>query len=83
VARNDDDRQIRIRPLHDRQNFEAVETAALQPDVENDKVRFSILDGAQRFVAVAREACAVAFILQDTGDQIPDIGFIIDDQYVS
>ena len=44
---------------------------------------FPILDGAQRFVAVAREARAVALILQDTGDQIPDIGFIIDDQNVS
>ena len=38
--------------------------------------------GGQRLVAVARGARAVAFVLQDAGDQFADIGFVVDDEDV-
>ena len=46
-------------------------------------MRLSILDGAKRFVTVACETRAVALVLQNAGDQIPNISFIINDQNVS
>ncbi len=52
----------------------------LQPDVEEYQVRAARYDGGERVVAVARGACAIALVLQNTGDQIADIGLIVDDQ---
>lgn len=39
-----------------------------------------LLDGFQGFVAVAREACAVPLVLENAGNEIADVGLVVDDQ---
>ena len=82
VARDDDDRQIGIASLHVGQHLEAVEAAALQPDIENDEMRAALLDRAQRLVAVAGEPRTVTFVLEYAGHEIADVGLVIDDEDV-
>ena len=82
VAGNDDHRQLGVDLANDREDFEAVEAAALQPDVENDEVRLARFDCQQRLVAVAREAALVAFIFENAGDKLTDVSLVIDDQNV-
>ena len=82
VAGDDDHGQIGIGALDDGEHFEAVEPAALQPDVENDELRPSLLDDAQRLVAVARQARAVTFVLEDAGHELANVGLVVDDQDV-
>ncbi len=62
------------------EQLQPVEAAALQPDVEENEIGPARDDGGQRFIAVARGAGAVTFVLQDTRDQFADIRFIVDDQ---
>jgi hypothetical protein len=54
-----------VLPLHLQQHIEAVELAALQPDIEDDERRPPQLDGGERLVAVLGEPCAVALVLED------------------
>ncbi len=62
------------------ENFDPVEFAALQPDVENDESRLPRVDHGQRLGAVTGLTCGVALILQHTRDQHADVGFVVDDQ---
>src|SRR5262249_56580090 len=62
------------------QQLQPVETAALQPDVEKDQVRPARLDRRHGVVAVAGGAGVVAFVLKDAGDQLADIGFVVDNE---
>ena len=62
------------------EQLESVKLAALQPDIEEDKVRPPRDDRAQRIIAVTRSARDVAFVLQDTRNQIADIGLVVDNQ---
>src|SRR3974390_3868967 len=64
------------------EQLQSVEAAALQPDVEEDKARLLGDDRRQRVIAVARRARFIALVLQDTGYQIADIGFVVDYQNV-
>ena len=64
------------------EQLQAVELAALQPNVEENQVRFARHDGGQRVIAVARGACVVAFVLQDAGHQIADVGLVIDNENI-
>ena len=82
VAGDDDDRQIGVRLLDDVEHLEAVEPAALQPDVEDDELRPALLDGLQRLVGIARQPRAVTVVLQDAGDHLADVGLVVDDQDV-
>ena len=68
--------------FHRVEQLEAVEPAALQPDVEIHQAGPSARNMGQRVVAIARRACDIAFVLQDTGDQFPDICFVVDNQDV-
>jgi hypothetical protein len=60
------------------EQLQSIELAALQPDVEKNKIWPACHDCRQRIVAIARCARAIALVLKDTGDQIADIGLIID-----
>ena len=62
------------------EQLQAVEPAALQPDVEEHEIGPARDHGGERVVAVARRAGAVAFVLQDARDQFADIGFVVDDE---
>ena len=83
VAGDHHHRQFGVLLLDGVEQLQAVELGALQPDVEEDEVRPARHDGGQRLVAVARGARLVALVLQDAGDQVADIGFVVDDQNIS
>ena len=83
VARDHHDGQIRVLRFDDFQDLETIETASLQPDVQEDEMRTTRLDGGQGIIGGARRARAVAFILQDAGDQLTNIDFVVDDENIS
>ena len=58
VTGDHDDRQFGMLLLDDIEQLQPVETAALQPDVEEDEARAARLDCRERVVAVARGARA-------------------------
>ena len=64
------------------QDRDAVELAALQPDIEDDKRRLPRLDRGKSLAAVAGLARRIALVLQDAGYQHPDIGLVVYDQDV-
>ena len=80
VAGNHHDRQFGMLELERVEQLQAVEPAALQPDVEEHQIGPARHHGAERFVAVARGARHVAFVLQDARDQFANIGFVVDDE---
>ena len=82
VAGDDDDRQVGVRLLDDVEHLQAVEAAALQPDVEDDELRPALLDRLQGLVGIARQPRAVTVVLQDAGDHLADVGLVVDDQDV-
>ena len=82
VAGDHHDRQFGMLLLDRVEQLQPVEPAALQPDVEEDQVGPARRDRAERVVAVARRARGVALVLQDAGDQLADVGFVVDDENV-
>ncbi len=78
VAGNHDDRQFGVFLFEGIEKLQAVEAAALQPNVEKHQIWPARDDSAQRLIAVARSTGAVAFILQDACDQFANIGFVVD-----
>ncbi len=83
MAGNHHHRHIRVMLLDDLEQLQAVELAALQPDVEEHQMRAPRFDGRQRFVAVLRGTCAVALVFEDAGHQSANVGLVVDDQNVS
>ena len=83
VAGDHDDRQFGVFLLDGRQQLQAVEFAALQPDVEKYQIRPTRDDRRQCIIAVAGRARDIALVLQDAGYEIADIGLIVDDQNFS
>ena len=64
--------------FHRVEQLQAVKPAALQPDVEIDQAWSPAGDMGKRIVAVTRRARDVAFVLQDAGNQLPDVRFVVD-----
>src|SRR3546814_5930896 len=62
------------------EDLHAVERRVLQPDIEHHEARPALAQQFQRAVAVAGIAGLIALILQDTGDQHADVGFVVDDE---
>jgi hypothetical protein len=73
-------RHVGVVLLDDFQQLQAVELAALHPDIEKHHARPPVGDLGDRTVAVARGARAESLILQDARDQVAYVGLIIDDQ---
>ncbi len=65
------------------QQLQAVELAALQPDVEEHQMRTAICDLRQRRIAVTRSARRKAFVVKNAGNEIPNIRFVVDNQNVT
>ncbi len=82
VSGNHHDRQFGMFHLERIEELQAIETAALQPDVEEHEVRTPRHDGGERVVAVMRGTGKIALILQDAGDQFANVGFVVDDEDV-
>ena len=73
---------ILVLALDDVENLEPVELAALEPDIEDDERRPARLNLLERRVPVARDARVIALVLEDTGNQHPDVGFVVNDENV-
>jgi hypothetical protein len=82
VAADDDDGQLRVRLFDPGQHFEAVELRSLQPDVENHEGGPPLLDRAQGLVAVLGEPRLVPFVLENAGDEFPNVRFVVDNKNV-
>jgi hypothetical protein len=82
VARDDDDGEIRMGLADAVEHLEPVEPAALQPDVENDERGAPLLDGRKGLLAVLGDARPMTFVFEDAGDQIANVGFVVDDENV-
>src|SRR3546814_19757129 len=65
---------------HGAEDLQAVERRVLQPDIEHHEARPALAQQFQRAVAVAGIAGLIALILQGTGDQHADVGFVVDDE---
>ena len=76
------ERLRRMLRLHRVEQLQPVEPTALQPDVEINQAGSAARDMRQRVVAVTRRARDVAFVLQDAGNQFPDVRFVVDYQNV-
>src|SRR6266496_5881298 len=66
----------------DGQEIETVELRILQPDIENDERGTPVGERRQRRIAVAREPRLIAFILENPRNELPDVGFVIDDENI-
>ena len=69
-------------PLDCLEQLQPVELGALQPDVEQDQLRAARLDRRDRLVRIARQARSVALILENAGDELANVVFVVDDEYV-
>ena len=83
MAGDNDDRQIRINGPELIQQFKAIQTAALQPDIKDDQGRLASLKLAHRAIGVGRSTGFIAFIFQQTADQFADIRLVIHYQDVT
>ena len=83
VAGDHHHRQIGLLALERLQDLDAVEPAALQPDVEDDELRAALAHGGERRLAVAGDARLIAFVLEDARDQVADVLLVVDDQDLS
>ena len=75
-------RQLGMVPLDLLQQLQAVELAALQPDVEKHQMRAAIGDFRQRRIAVARGPGGKTLVVENARNQIANIRFVIDNQNV-
>ena len=41
-----------------------------------------VVDGGERGIAVVRQAGLIALVLEDAGNELPNIRFVVDDQNV-
>jgi hypothetical protein len=83
VTRDHHDREFRMLLLHRVEELQPVEAAALQPDVEEHQARAPGRDCAQRVVCIARGARQITLVLEDAGNQLPDVGLVVNDEDVS
>ena len=80
VTRDHHDRKFGVLLLHAVEQLQTIKLAALQPDVQEDQVRSTGCDRRQGIIAVAGGTRSVALVLEDAGNQIADIGLVIDYQ---
>src|SRR5689334_11952850 len=63
--------------LHGIEQLQAVKPAALQPYVQINKAGPPARDMRKRIVAVACRSCDVAFVLQNAGNELPDVCLVV------
>jgi len=59
------------------EQLQAVEAAALQPNVEENEIGPARNHCAERLVGIGGRARTLAFVLQDAGDQLANIRVIV------
>ena len=80
VAGDHDHRQIGVLALDRVEERQPVHAAPLQPDVEEDERRPPLGDLGERRIGIGGRAGAVALVREDAGDELPDVGFVVDDE---
>src|SRR5690349_10444129 len=65
------------------EQLQAIELGALQPDVQEYQMRTAVGDLRKCGIAVARGARRKPFVVQDAGDEVADVGFIVDNENVT
>src|SRR6478736_9172467 len=66
--------------LDDIQDLEAVQPAALDPDIEKHKLRTASLDRRKRLLRRTGSPAAVPLVVEDSGNQFPDVGLVVNNQ---
>ncbi len=82
MAADHDDGDVGFLGVHGLEDAEAVELAALQPDVEDDEGGAAVPECGDGGVAVAGLADGISLVFQHAFDQHPDVGFVVDDEDV-
>src|SRR5512146_1527190 len=72
--------QIRVLALQVLQNLDAVELAALQPDVEDHKMRPPLPKRHERGIAVRGDTGIVTLVAQNPRNQIADVLLVVHDE---
>ena len=82
VAGDHDHGQALVLLLHLFEHLEPVEPRPLQPDIEKYEVRSAAGDGGERFVGVLGGSDPMPLVFQNSGDELSDVLFIVDNQNI-
>ena len=83
VAGNHHDREIGVVALDLFEQLQTIELAALQPDVEEHQVGPAVGDFGERRIAVTRRPRRESLVVENPGDKIANVGFVIDNQNIT
>ena len=79
---NDQNWQGRIAPFDFIEQVQPVELGAFEPDIKQNERRAAVGNGCECRIAICGHARGVAVILQNPGDKIANVGFVINDQNI-
>ena len=82
MAGDHDDRHLGIKLLQFGQQFQPVQTRASQPDIQQDQGGTPFVDGGNGLVTVGHHPGGISLVFQNTGYQIPNVGFVIYNQNI-
>ena len=82
VPRNYQHRDRRIATLDLVEQFQPIETRALQPHIKQHQRRTPRCDRLQCGIAVASVAGLIAFVLQDAGYEFANVTFVVHDENI-
>ncbi len=75
-------RHVRVLALEHVEQLQTVQSRPLHPYVEKDQARAPACDFVEPAVGIVRLPRLIALILEDAGDQIADVVFVVDDQNI-
>ena len=82
MTRNHHHRHVRIVGLDLIEQLQAVDTAALQPNIKEDQLRTPLGDGLESLVAVTGRPGAMPLVLKNARHEVANIGLVVNDQNV-
>ena len=80
VARYHHDRQVAMLRLDSIEDLQAVQTASLQPYVEEDEGWLALRHLVERLDAVARRSGREALVLENGAHELANVGLVVNDQ---
>ena len=80
MARDDDNRNVRIVALHGFQDVDPIHPAVLQPDIQDHQRRRFGIDLGHALVGVRGQPHGIALVLQNIANQFANVFFIIGDK---
>ncbi len=82
VSGDNDDRHLGVIAPEHIQKLQAVEPAALEPNVEDHQRRTALIDRREGTIGVTGAAGCVPFVLQDPRDELQNVLFVVHDENV-